>query len=877
LAQKIDWYKLTDLPTLRRKNQMQQGTGNDLIKENNFYMVAPFLGPLKGWIKQQQKLDKQKTRTGGPLQTPAAPAAVTDTEDIEADVGEMTADEGALPEMRPADENFAELVARLGRGGRSSDALPEVSVHQTQQVVDPAAELKRLLSVGSPYTQQSTPVEAPAPAQDPHSNSLLAMLQSSNRQHGQLPRTPYEQLMSPPQMPQTPQAHQPRAPQINHMSPPPPFPFQPQHHQSFPGPQHSQMYTQMPQQMSPQQFNGHPMQMPRQSMPPQPHHQNQMFPARGPNMQEPEAFSHQAPRPYQRTGDPQFAAGPQFSEPRGPIIPPASNLPPPKLNAHTMGLLNTFKMNEKPAASPPQQTVQPAQTTPRLQQPTALQLGYESRMSPQGLSTNLYAPSPPPFTSPPQHPNFETLQPKPRNAHHDSLLTLFRSPSVPAAPTPPPKSPAELSAQPKTPGYMNARPTSREPMPPQPDIGNKPDLLALFTAPAKKPTLTSATVSGPVNAPDFETVKKNTISGAANGQGHSRVPSPAGRKSVEQKMFIPQQILRRPSPSTSKPDSFDTGDVRRSRSPMAPANLPAPQPTAFKPQILRRPQQGASQASAPVTTHMPAPVLASQPRTLLDLFKTATPPPSAPQPPVPAPVSAPTPVLSSQPQALLNLFKTATPPPFKTATPPPSTSTPPAHFPASLAARQQSFDRRSPLPTEQKNALLSLFGKPSQGTTTSTPVVQSPLPLGDSTQSFLSSLPRSPIPPARSPHPPTPKTMMSGVISPVSPLPDKSQGGSPAHLASRSRISSIGEGMESSGNVLRGVLPTSHPSAALLNLTTKIGMEDGYASAGSAGPTEKFAVDKNLGKVSSSNGTGKSPVDKSFLLGFLEDVARRGR
>jgi mRNA-decapping enzyme subunit 2 len=47
---KIDWYKLTDLPTLRRKNQVQQqGTGNDLIKESSFYMVAPFLGPLKQW------------------------------------------------------------------------------------------------------------------------------------------------------------------------------------------------------------------------------------------------------------------------------------------------------------------------------------------------------------------------------------------------------------------------------------------------------------------------------------------------------------------------------------------------------------------------------------------------------------------------------------------------------------------------------------------------------------------------------------------------------------------------------------------------------------------------------------------------------------
>jgi mRNA-decapping enzyme subunit 2 len=795
-------------------------------------MVAPFLGPLKGWIKQQQKLDRQKTRTGAPSSAPPATAGVTDTEEMEADVGETTADEATLAEMQPAAGNFAELVARLGRGGRSSDALPEVSAQQTPQVSDPAAELKRLLSVGSLFPQQSPPVEAPAPAQDPRSNSLLAMLQSNNRPPGQLPMTPYEQLMSPPQLPQTPRGHQPRAPQLNHMSPPPPFPFQPQHHQSFPGPQHLQMFPQMPPQMpthmSQQHFNGHPMQNQRQPMPPPPQHTNQMFPTRGPNMQEPEAFSHQAPRPYQRTGDPQFATDPQFPGSRGPVIPPASNLPPPKLNAHKLGLLNSFKMNEKPAASPPQQPVQPAQTTSRSQQPPALQRSYESFTSPQGLSANLYAPSPPPFTSPPPHPNFETLQPKPRNAHQDSLLTLFRSPSVPAAPTPPPKSPAELSAQPKTPGYMVARPASHEPMPPVPDVSSKPDLLALFTAPTKKPTLTSATVSGPVNAPDFETVKKNAVPGAVMGQGNSRGPSPANRKSVEQKMFVPQQILRRPSPSNSKTSQADTGDERRSRSPMVPANLSGPQPTAFKPQILRRPQQNAPQAPAPSIApdiaSVPAPVLASQPRALLDLFKTATPPPSVPQPIVPVLSSSPAPILASQPQALLNLFKTATPPPV--------------------------------LPTEQKNALLSLFGKPSQGTATST---------------------STPIPPTRSPRPPTPKTMMSGVISPVSPLPEKSQAGSPAHLMSRSRISSIGEGMAPNVTLLKPAPNTSHPSAAPLNLMTRNGTEDGYASAGSAGPSEKFAVDKNLGKVSGGDGTGKSPVDKTFLLGFLEDVARRGR
>ncbi|KAF2705967.1 hypothetical protein K504DRAFT_386754 [Pleomassaria siparia CBS 279.74] len=689
---KIDWYKLTDLPTLKRKNQAQQGTGNDLIKENNFYMVAPFLGPLKGWIKQQHKFDKQKTKSGPHLAAPLVATGVTDTEDIEVDVGETTADEGPLANMQPSNENFAELVARLGRGGRSSDALPEVSIHQSSQILDPAEELKRLLSVGSGFPLQTPPVEAPGPSQTPHGNPLLAMLQANNRIPDPLPRTPFEQIMSLPQEPQSPHA-----------------------------------------------------------------------------------------------------------------IPPAANLPPPKLNAHTLGLLNAFMMNEKPAASPPEEPsiLAPiSQPTPRMQQPIALHPAHESFASPQSVrSAHPYAPTPPPFISPPQQANFQPVQPKPRNAHQDSLLTLFRSPSVPAAPTPPPKSPAELSAQPKTPGYINAKPAPRETISPRPDISNKSNFLEVSGLQAGKPHLTSATVSGPVNAPDFETVKKNTHPSGANGHLHSRGPSPAGRNSVEQKMFVPQQILRREDSLAVGP--ADAAEARRSRSPRAKAHPPPPQTTAFQPQILRRPQPTASpaptSAPAPAKARVPTPVLLPQPRALLDLFTSSTPPPVAP--------------------------------------------TPPTTF-AKAPVSQQSFDRRETLPSDQKSALLSLFGKPSGGGVSSVP---------------------SPIPPRRSPLPPTPKNQMSGIISPVSPLPDKtSQANSPANLASRSRISSIGDSMLPSVLVPKSLLPTSHPSATT-TLTTGHVFEGGYASAGS--------VSINAG----ADGKGKSPVDKTFLLGFLEDVARRGR
>jgi mRNA-decapping enzyme subunit 2 len=57
-------------------------------------------------------------------------------------------------------------------------------------------------------------------------------------------------------------------------------------------------------------------------------------------------------------------------------------------------------------------------------------------------------------------------------------------------------------------------------------------------------------------------------------------------------------------------------------------------------------------------------------------------------------------------------------------------------------------------------------------------------------------------------------------------------------------------------------------------------MEDGYASAGSTSGLGAMGVDKGKARVvaadAGENG-GKSPVDKNFLLGFLNDVARKGR
>ncbi|KAF2727322.1 hypothetical protein EJ04DRAFT_538993 [Polyplosphaeria fusca] len=773
---KIDWYRLADLPTLKRKNQVPtQGYGQDLLKDNSFYMVAPFLGPLKGWIKQQRKLDRQKVVSGEYL-APPVHEDITVDDDIH---GETTADEDAIAgvriETKPApDAKFAQLVARLGRPHSSSDALPEVSAQLPSDGFDPAAELKRLLSVGGGQPIQTPAVEAPMGVQQeqPHTNPLLAMLHANSKPNPPLqPHTPYENIISPPQLPLSPHGqHHPRPPHLDHM-PPPHFPFHPQQrhglHQPF---------------MQQQQFIGMTAPIPRNFIPPPPPQSNPTFLSHGPSIHQ--GFNQDAPRPYQRTGDPEFAREPQFPGLHGPAIPPASKLPPPKLTEHSLNLLNAFKSHEK-SASPtdlmPSKPEPRPDSAPRTRQPQLLP-GSES----------FHNQTPPP------------VQPQPRSAHQTNLLSLFRSPSTSAATPPPPtaEAPVELSAQP-TPGKMEPPSAAR---PPKPAAKKKPGPLQGLAQPGNRAHITSATIKGPLNAPDFETVKKNAHAPDLNG--HSRGPSPMGTRTSSPKTVPQYQILKRgATPSNLRPSPELREDSNQS--PLTTSNMTTPQAATFN----------------KATKGLKLPQYTQSPVTLSDETVPRSSTPSTAQ------------------KHML----------------PPSSAAAVSHFPA-LQQAHAAFDRREQLPADQKSTLLSLFSKPPQATksppaTSTSPFPPQPVdfpPQGLPTLSSKSPMPRSPIPPTRDPHPPTPRSIVSSVISPVSPLHDKSShAGSPAHLASRSRISSIGEAMPPSVVIPQdlGPAPTSHPTSA--TTVTQNG---------------NTAVDD-----------GKSPVDKTFLLGFLRDVANSGR
>ena len=526
------------------------------------------------------------------------------------------------------------------------------------------------------------------------------------------------------------------------------------------------------------------------------------------------------PTPHQHG---QFTGAPG----RGPEVPAASGLPAPKLTAHTLGLLNSFKIDDQgPAPTQSQSSVpQPSQySTPGLQHP-----------HPQRPPHELV--SPPQMVSPPTHsgPPLDQPQPKARTVHQDSLLTLFNA--TPSAKLSASMEPAELSAHPLTPGFAQVQPANYAAKTPN------QNLLDLFTA-QKKPGLTSATVSGPVNAPDFDTVKRRK---QPSINGNSRGPSPATQ------------------PPFTRTDSDNTVVAASKHAQQMHGDVGSASAPTFQPQILKRPEQGVptsgSAAHAQNLLDMfkspsPQPATAqpatgsmstSQTQSLLDMFKGGPAQPAIARPDqadnllamfkggsshpkleqtIPAAPAVSSQPPSAQSQGLLNLFKSPSPqPPVQ-----PVEEVQPAvtASPSTLAAKPASFDRRESVHSDQRNALLGLFGKPSPQPAHRMPIQQA----------------QSTLPFNRTPNPPTPQTVMSGIVSPVSPLQQGSRTGTPAELASRSRISSMGE-------------PVSGQPEPL------------------GGQGQNAAVGSQFGEAASSG--PKSPVDKTFLLGFLEDVARRGR
>ena len=208
---KIQWYKLSELPTLKRSSQQQEGRDHDLAANaNKFYMVAPFLAPLKKWITQQKKQDALKATYSKQSQTTSTSEKLDNHEEIH----------------KPDD--MTRLVASLRKSGQvpTISDLPELS-NPVVSGEDPSSQFKRvLLSSGESEYRNGTTISSSAEATK--SKALLALLRGEsnpsadgNDQLVQPPHTPSDQILEHPPLPRSPHYHH-QLSQAQQLSGPPP-------------------------------------------------------------------------------------------------------------------------------------------------------------------------------------------------------------------------------------------------------------------------------------------------------------------------------------------------------------------------------------------------------------------------------------------------------------------------------------------------------------------------------------------------------------------------------------------------------------------------------------------------------------------------------
>ncbi|KAK0711564.1 hypothetical protein B0H67DRAFT_646924 [Lasiosphaeris hirsuta] len=200
---KIAWYKLSELPAFRKK-----GTGQDdaaaASNANKFYMVAPFLVPLKKWVMQQKKRDAT-TRA--------------------------TSYSSHLPVQMPLEEPLTEDDIGMHNEPvpRASGSPPAIETMEGTNL-----ELQRLLKM-QPATQGLQMSPSNAPANHDKGEALMALLrqkstdppvQEAHSAHHQIPHTPLDHTYVNAPEPPTPHHHHTtqRIPVPSHQ-PPPSFPI----------------------------------------------------------------------------------------------------------------------------------------------------------------------------------------------------------------------------------------------------------------------------------------------------------------------------------------------------------------------------------------------------------------------------------------------------------------------------------------------------------------------------------------------------------------------------------------------------------------------------------------------------------------------------
>ena len=416
---KIQWWRLSDLPAYRRKGQQQQ---NGLaISPNKFYMVAPFLPPLRKWVIEQKKQDAKRSMSNQYL------SAGLSHDDF------LTEEDQGMESQGPS--------------------YPTPARQHIDTLEGTNEALRALLKIQPPAQglQSGAATAVQSPVVENKGNALLALLQGKPAQPNQqahtnaLPHTPIEHALSQAPQPATPNHQHPPPPQLSTLPPPPTFPIQlppksfpyveaaqqnGRHTSNAPGFPQSQM--QNPHQAPRPYGNQHPYHQSPHLVHPQPlppHVQSSLFTG-GP------VHSPMVPQQlYQPQLNPVTASGPsnpQFPGLHAPMVPPVQAQPPAKLTTHHLTLLNAFKKHDDANSATVDSdlplrryTEAPAQPPPRPQELPA----EVARPTAGGLQSQFGLKQ----AVPPTH-NPSLLAPKPiTEEQRSTLLDIFKSPTTQAA------------------------------------------------------------------------------------------------------------------------------------------------------------------------------------------------------------------------------------------------------------------------------------------------------------------------------------------------------------------------------------------------------------------------------------------------------------
>ena len=619
---KIQWFKLSELPTLKKSKQHQQeGRGDELaVNANKFYMVAPFLVPLKKWISYQKK------QAGGKSILENSRSIDNIREGPTFEVPEATI---ALPNTVPVDD-MSRLVANLRQSSANPTKSTRVEAFDSVQAArDASVQLKTLLRVPVKSPSNRNPnFDASERTQSEFENNLIKTKKAESTTHtngrvpslpvedtsnydylrpdSRLPQTPFDQVTGPSSIPQSPHRHISQPQQVSRLPTPPPFPFSP-----------DQVGKKDVKAADRLVIDGPSLNMGLGQQIITHHSQNKQYHnsysfSSPMHMHSSNQADREAPAPYRRTGDPDFAQTPRYLNDHPPSVPPANKLPLPKLTTHSSALLDLFKSSG--AGEPSSAT--------RITGSHASLLGVtDSSGHTHNLATSstslhpLYVePSPPkhqhrnPPSPLPFHPNnqFEEI-PRRRSQQQEVLLSLFRNPSEtvsekiqdPPSTLEPPVAPIELSAFP-SPSHSRAtsqidQRTTTAHFKPVTDA----HMLVIKKAARKMNTTTppvSATVNGPLNVPQFDRIvrKKSPRSVASSivkrdeSQGQQNTPVTILSRSVTAqkpttvtKPKVSTQTLPQIERSYRTPVPLPTLKTSEQKTPSKP----------FQPQILRRPAQ----------------------------------------------------------------------------------------------------------------------------------------------------------------------------------------------------------------------------------------------------------------------------------------------